>query len=361
LKVLFFSHQASFIYGGEVVTLEMLRALRDSGVQVEFASPDGPYAERARAVVPWHEIPSVEFNRNILKLPKFTFAYLRARSALKDLAKKFDVIHAQSLKAAVYCRGLSVPVIWHHHDIMPVSFANEMWLRWLARGVNHIVTPSIAAKRALIDFGIEDNFITSITNGFPVEEWRQRPRRTQEEFTVLVVGEISARKGSDWIPEIAKLLRARGGKFKILVAGEGLSEVAFAEAVKATSQGIPEIEFLGRRSDIPELLQKADALLVPSRQDPLPTVVVEAMLSGVPVVARPVGGIPEMLKDRETGFFCDSPNEFAENLGKLQSDLGLWRKMSETERMFAVEKFSAKRVAQDLTRLYRKILHQDEQ
>ncbi len=360
MKILFFSHQASFIYGGEIVTLEMMRALKEAGVDVHFASPAGPYAERAKAIVPWHEVPSIEFSRSFAKLPKLIPAYFSARARLKEIIakEKIDILHAQSLKATVYARGLDIPVVWHHHDIMPTTFANDLWLRWLARGVDAIVTPSEATKDALIESGLPEQEIIAIPNGFRVHEWKKRPPRGTENFTALVVGEISPRKGSDLIVEIAKASRVQNTALKILVVGEGLSDPDFAESVKSAAKEFPEIEFLGRRNDVRELLQSADALLVLSRQDPLPTVIVEAMLSGVPVVATPVGGIPEMVSNDETGFLCETPEEFAQKLAKLRSDQTLWQNLSEKSFQTAVKKYAIERVARELTSLYEELLRQ---
>ena len=62
------------------------------------------------------------------------------------------------------------------------------------------------------------------------------------------------------------------------------------------------VHFLGHRDDIPQLLSLSDLLVLPSYTEGLPLVILEAMAAGLPVVATPVGGIPEVVIHQETGF-----------------------------------------------------------
>ena len=71
--------------------------------------------------------------------------------------------------------------------------------------------------------------------------------------------------------------------------------------------------FLGSRSDIPDFLASLDLFLLPTRADPFPVAVIEAMAAGLPIVASKVGGIPEMLSSPEIGRLVDplAPESFA--------------------------------------------------
>lgn len=356
MRVLFVSHQAGFVYGGEVVTIEMIRGLREAGIETEFASPAGPYQDLVKAVAPVHGIPSVEFRRSWSTLPATLLSVARTAWRLLRLKRGFTHLHAQSLKAHVYCwlPGLlsGIPVIWHHHDIMPHTRANSLWLRVLALGARRIVVPSSAARDALVAAGVADGKIAVVRNGFPVERWRVRTGRSAGLFRVIFVGEISQRKGADLLPRISDLL---GDGFLIRVAGEGLSDPSFAHEVQRSAQGAVasgRMEFLGRRNDVPALLQEADAILVPSREDPLPTVVIEASLSGVPCVGAPVGGMPELVENGVTGFLVDGAEAMAEKLRHLARHPEERVKMGLAARALAEERFSIRRVVRELTTVY---------
>ena len=359
LKILFVSHQASFVYGGEIVTLAMMEALKQEGVEVHFASPHGAYADRAKLIAHWHDIPSVEFNRSIWGLYKFLSSYWPSRRRLREIIAEYgiDIVHAQSLKAAVYARAITNQVVWHHHNILPATFANDLWLRWLAKGVSGILVPSKATKAALLMAGLEEKHIDVLENGFSVERWKARKGRVvSDAFIALYIGELSHRKGIDLLPGLlSKLAKKNTKEVKLLVVGEALAEKDYAAAVLGQLSELKGVSLLGRRDDIPALLQTADVLLVPSRQDPLPTVIVEAMLSGVPVLASPVGGIPEMVRHGETGYLCESVDEYAERISALQKDERLWQALSRGARAFAEENFSITKVVKKLLQFYQKL------
>lgn len=363
MKILFVSHQSEFIYGGEIVTLTLIEKLRARGHDLHFALPQGPYFERAKSLANTHPISSIEFSRRLSVLPSLVPAFQSVSNELVKLidTHHFDAIHATSLKSFCYtalpARRRPVPVLWHHHDIMPNSLKNRLWLRSLSHFADQIAVPSQAAKDALIGAGIKTP-IAVVYNG--IDSIRFAPRETSTRnpgapFVVGVVGELSHRKGSDWISEIARgLEQSVDRSFVIQVIGEGLSDPGFAKEVRESAKDLESrgrIEFLGRRNDVAELMRQFDVLLVPSRQDPLPTVVLEAMFSGVPVIGTPVGGIPEMIEPEKTGFLADTLEGFSEAILRLMNDEPMRLTMASAARDVAVSKFSAEAMADQFEKL----------
>lgn len=356
MKTLFFSHQASFVYGGEIVTLAFARELKERGVEVHFASPAGPYHELAReAGALCHEVPSRQFSRDWRALPSLAASFRATRAALRGILRghAIPVLHATSLKAMAYAWGLGRerPVLWHHHDILPAGLANSLWLRGLAAGSARILVPSAAARAALLGGGVGAAKVHVLHNGFRLADWRPRPpRKPGHLFRIGMVGELSRRKGSDRLAPILAALGA-GPEIQVLVIGEGLSEPAFAAELKSRLAS-RQVRFLGRRERMKELYQEMDVLLVPSRQDPLPTVIVEAGLSGVPVVGSRVGGIPEMIVDGRNGFLFGTDEEAARAIRKAEAD---WESLSRGARSLAEERFDIAKLADELLRHYREI------
>ena len=158
------------------------------------------------------------------------------------------------------------------------------------------------------------------------------------------------------ICNFTKLLSEQAAtRFEVQVIGDGLSDHAFAEKVKQENGDFVKngvVKFLGRRSDIKECLQKIDLIVVPSRQDPLPTVIIEAFLSGVPVLGTPVGGIPEMISLGKNGFICSQVKDFVSKAFLLLEDKELWERFSAEARKTAEEKFSATVMQRRLLDLY---------
>lgn len=346
MKILFLSHQAEYIYGGEICTLELIRRL-SSDHQVHFAAPSGPYTDKVRALTKYiYEIPSVEFSRKLNQITNLLPALWNTNSALLDYISReqIELLHATSLKSMVYAWLVGarrrVPVLWHHHDILPEKQSNDRWAQAIAIGAKTIVTPSEATRQALLDSGVKATKVVTIPNGFAPERWRARGERSaNDKFRLAYVGEISARKGVDLFPELLKKLNEESpGQYELMVIGEGLSDPEFAAKFKNdmapwVAQG--QAHLLGRREDVPDLLQFVDCLLVPSRQDPLPTVIIEAFFSAVPVCASSVGGIPEMVRPGENGYLCDSLDEYVVKLEKMRKRPVHWLLLSTNAREFA--------------------------
>jgi glycosyltransferase involved in cell wall biosynthesis len=360
MKILFFSHQADFIYGGEICTLEIMRELKKRH-EIVFASPEGPYQERAKAVAQKViTVPSQEFSRRLAILPRLLPAWLATKERLETIItdEKPDLIHATSLKAFVYCLSVrgKIPIVWHHHDIMPGNYFNQLWLRALSKMATKIIVPSSATKAALVQAKVESERIEVVFNGFSPERWTRRlPSKSGEKFTIALIGEISHRKGSDLIFPIVNELKKKTTDFCVWVIGEGLSDPSVAHTVREENAAFVNaglVEFLGRREDIPALLQKIDVLMVPSRQDPLPTVIVEAYFSGVPVLGSDAGWIPEMIAERDTGYLCRNLDDYVKRILELKNNAEIWRRFSENSRSFAERKFSIRTTAEKLEKIY---------
>ena len=171
--------------------------------------------------------------------------------------------------------------------------------------------PSSATRSALLASGISAEKVHVLRNGFRLEEWAARPPRgLNQPFRIGMIGEISPRKGSDRLEGFLKEL-AGEPDFEVLVVGEGLSDPDFAEKIRERLAS-NKVKFLGRISPMKDFYREMDLLFVPSRQDPLPTVIVEAGLSAVPVLGARVGGIPEMIENGQNGFLFDNEAEAAE-------------------------------------------------
>ncbi len=355
MKVLFFSHQAQFIYGGEVVTLAFMRELKRNGISVHFAAPEGPYSQRAAEHATVHVVPSVQFSRKLSQLPRIAKGFLSTHRALKEICREqnIDLVHATSLKAMAYAwkLGGEMPVLWHHHDILPESRSNTLWVKGLARHAARILAPSAATRLSLLSAGVPEAKAFVLRNGFRVDEWKARPNQHGNIFRIGLVGEISRRKGSDRLEKIVQLL-GPSREFQFLVIGEGLSDPVFAQELKANLAS-KQVRFLGRRERMKELYQELDVLLVPSRQDPLPTVIVEAGLSGLPIVGARAGGIPEMIDPGKNGFLFDNEEEAAKQLLKVKAN---WRNFSLTSRELALQRYNIATLTKELLAHYQEAM-----
>jgi len=362
MNILFFSHQADFIYGGEICSLEVMRLLKKKH-KVIFAGPAGLYSEAARKIVPTYEVPTIQFSRNWKIVLPLLLAWIKSLIVLKQIIaqEKIEILHCTSLKAMVYARYLpllsNIKIVWHHYDILPANAQNHRWLRWLSRTADLILTPSLAAKNALIESGIPEQQIQVVYNGFSLQSKIKKVSYTPaEKIKLIMVGEVSERKGVDRLKPILNFLsHEQQLQMQIDIYGSALSNPIYADQVQNDlapwiTQEI--VNFKGHREKIGEILPNYDCLILLSRQDPLPTVIIEAFFAGIPVLATNVGGVPEMVISGKNGFICKHEADFAEQIEAFLQDRTPLQKLGQEARHTAVEKFSAQQMVSSLESAY---------
>ncbi len=143
-----------------------------------------------------------------------------------------------------------------------------------------------------------------------------------ESIRLLYVGTLSPVKGVDVLLEACARLRQQGLSFELSLLGSGPAPLVERLRRKVEDLGLnTQVRFLGAqpRYSLAPFLQSAHMLVVPSRSDPLPTVVLEAMLAGVPVIGSAVGGIPFLLDEGSCGVLV--PPEAPRVLAQAITDL----------------------------------------
>ena len=162
--------------------------------------------------------------------------------------------------------------------------------------------------------GIEGRRIRIIPNG--VDAGRFRPARSEGErgalrsalsipvsrFVVAIVAALRPEKNHGMLLDAAARIRARRDDFVFLVVGEGPEGEKLRRRSRDLSLG-DAVRFMGRRDDIPAILSAADVGVLCSHPvvETFPLAVLEAMSSGLPVVASDVGAVREMIQDGEEG------------------------------------------------------------
>ena len=171
-----------------------------------------------------------------------------------------------------------------------------------------------------------------------------------------VVGLLYEAKGQDLALRALTLPGCEA--LHLWIAGEG--ELRAAYEALARELGVADrAHFLGWRKDVPALLAAADFLLLPSRWEAMPYIVMEAMASRLPVVAARVDGVRDLVLEGETGFgsALDDPAALAASCAKA---IGLGperrRAMGERGRSLVEERFSVDTMVRGLVGVYREVL-----
>ena len=150
------------------------------------------------------------------------------------------------------------------------------------------------------------------------------------------------------VGDIIESLKYLPGNVKFVVLGVGPDEETLKK--KAVSLGLADrVKFLGfiSHSDMPKYLHASDIFIRPSLTEGLGNSFLEAMAAGVPVVATPVGGIPDFLQDGETGLFCEvrNPRSIAQKVEKFLKDKESREYIVRNAKEMVLEKYKWERVA----------------
>jgi N-acetyl-alpha-D-glucosaminyl L-malate synthase BshA len=143
----------------------------------------------------------------------------------------------------------------------------------------------------------------------------------------------------------------------LVMIGDGPDRPAAEE--EARILGVENsVSFLGKLDQIAPLLAAADLFLLPSQNESFGLSALEALASGVPVVGSNAGGLPEVVRDGETGFLCgigDIPG-MASHALEILTDHDRWRQMSKLAIADARERFSEDAIVSRYEALYRSSL-----
>ena len=181
------------------------------------------------------------------------------------------------------------------------------------------------------------------------------PRSLHTPIRLLFLSRIEKSKGVYIAIDTARLLNETSlNKYELVIAGQGSELVKVKEYIELNK--IPNVKLIGYVNGLEkhELLKTSDILLFPTYYgEGLPLVILESMIYGIPVITRPVGGIPDIVKDTEHGFLTESkdPKIFAELVLKLCNDVEFYQKISKTNATMALE-FSPERFKQRLKVIY---------
>jgi len=189
-----------------------------------------------------------------------------------------------------------------------------------------IYSCSNAVTQFLIqDIGIKKAKVVTIPNGIDVDSFSVKINKEKKlkelgvNSNLKIVGTVcrlhEPKKGVRILLEATKNLQ-KELDFQLIIVGTGKDE-NFLKLL-AKSEGI-NVVFLGEREDVKEILQTMDVFALASFYEGFPVSILEAMATGIPVVATDIGGIKEVVSDGETGFLVKpgNPHELAEKIKKL--------------------------------------------
>jgi glycosyltransferase involved in cell wall biosynthesis len=199
--------------------------------------------------------------------------------------------------------------------------------------------------------------IVVIPNGVPIGTRAQDTAAVPANKPVrfFFAGRLERAKGVDLLIEALAQLDNR--HFELIVAGQG-SQRAHLEQLTNDRHLSDQVRFVGANHDLSKWMQSADCLVLLSRWEGLPMVVLEAMERGLPVIASDVGGLPEMIIDGVNGYLVSAGNvaALARRLQAIINSPDVLRSLGINARQKIIDGYSIDRVAQQHLDLYRSLI-----
>lgn len=229
--------------------------------------------------------------------------------------ERWDLVHCHGFQGGAVGRIAAaladVPAIATIHNTLQISgfsrccaLAGERMLR--NRTVSWIAVSTFLENYAWQRLGLPRKRVKVVANGIALPA--ALPPR-QPEPVVGMVARLIPAKGVDVFLRALQLLRPEIPRLRGIVIGSGPEAAKLMTLSRVL--GLSEtVEFYGQRNDVEEQLQKIAVFVLPSRSEGLGISVLEAMAAGVPVITTPVGGLPELVRHRQTGLVAQV-NDYA--------------------------------------------------
>lgn len=353
------------------------RALAAEGVDLRLVVPRyGDEADVAGVV----RVPS----RAVPRDPEDRLVSRRAlHAAVTREAADCDLVHIQTPFVAHYgalavAREIGKPVVATYHTLFEeylhhyAPFVPSAWLRAGARRLSRsqcnaldaVVVPSHAMRDRLADYGVRVPMHV-VPTGIPTDRFthgdgrrfRERVGISADQPCALFVGRVAFEKNIDFLIDALAVARRVVPDLVLVIAGEGPAERALRH--KATTLGLEDavrfIGYLDRRHELPDCYAAADCFVFASRTETQGLVLLEAMATGLPVVALAAMGTGDILSP---GLGCLTPKDhvvdFAAAMVRVLRDPILRGNLSREARDYAQE-WADDRCAKKLAEVYRNL------
>ncbi len=266
----------------------------------------------------------------------YAMTYAIPAAILAGGLTKVHTIHNIAKKEAGNFKRKINKIFYKHCKVIPVS-------------ISPLVKESVVKE-----YGISENQVPMVYNGIDLKKCMPKKDYCSKRkvTNILHIGRFSEQKNHIGLIESFKLLHDKAPNTVLKLIGTGELEKNVKDIVAELNLN-DCVEFLGLQSNVYSHLNNADIFVLPSLWEGMPMTLIEAMGTGLPIVATGVGGVPDMIENNVTGLLVDIDKEqIAEALLKLINDGNLRQKLGNNARISS-ERFSVKEMARGYAKLYR--------
>lgn len=344
--------------GGERHLVDLSHALTDLGHEVYAAAvPGSPL---------WSKLLFLTERRTF---PLSRLNYLKNVTSLAGFIRThgIEIVHAHAARdyhLAVLAVGLASPsrLVLTRHALFPLRKRNRPIVRRASRviAVSQAVAESLRRNNA-----VDSSKITVVHNGIDITRFDRSVGVAVERDDVPVVGlvgHLAPIKGQDVFIRAAALITARRRGVRFVVIGEDKSpNMEYRRSLEKliAELGLSDIVAMpGWQDDIAAVLSSLTLFVSAARSEPFGLAIVEAMASGLPIVAAASEGALEIIGDGQTGKLVpvDDPEALAEAINHFLDDPAECSRLGRNAKISARQRFSLERMALDTESVYREVL-----
>ena len=288
--------------GVETGTLDLAKCLVAQGHRSVVVSSGGDLVSQLQSEGSKHYLLPVH--------KKNLFTAYRCIGKLVGIIRKekIDIVHARSRVPAwiafFACRQTEAHFLTTCHGYYSIHLFSKV-MGW---GKMTIAISEVVGRHMVQDFAVPAENIRVIARSVDLEKFNlPREPKKDKAFKVVMIGRITPLKGHPYFLRAMARVIHQMPLLKVQIIGDAppKKQAYKDELILLTKRlGISkQVEFMGKRRDIPELLSKADCLVLSTTtQEAFGRVIIEAQAAGVPVVATRVGGVSEIIEHEKTGI-----------------------------------------------------------
>ncbi len=349
--------------GAQKYVLETAAKLKEAGEQVLVLAGGSGYLsdELLTRGIAFQELKHLV---HPIRPLKDLLAFFETRAALKGLNPGLVSTHSNKagLLGRLAAKSLGVPAVHTSHGFLfggreqsPAGRFYRLMEKIGAFAADKIVAVSESEAALARKFKvISKEKLAVIHNGLPDIDETLIAEPAVEPPRLVMVARFARPKDHRTLLGALGSLKEYRWQLTFIGEGPGLAEAKqFARQLDL----LERVEFLGTRGDVPQILAKAQVFVLSSKREGFPLSVLEAMRAGLPVVVSQVGGIPEAVKEEESGslFAPGDKEQLKQKLEVMLKDPGKRKKMGQAGRKLFLERFTLDRVFVDTYTLYKEI------
>ncbi len=386
MKIGFFTDSYLPRLDGVAVSVEAcVRALRARGHEVFVIAPREPrYRDNGKDI---YRLASVKFPstkgtpeaRWTLQLPEKTL--------LQVLKIDFDVIHGHSTLSGITFLGFQIAkvqnipyvatyhTLWNRytHYIFNGKIVTPKMIEFASKVVGNLcdflIVPTERVKKELISYGVKKP-INILPTGIDLDNYknikkgfiRNKIKISDQTKILLYVGRLGKEKSVDFLIHAFKIINQKNSNTTLVYVGEGPEEAALKKLAKELNVD-KNVYFLGsvKHEDVPKIYGDADIFVFASQTETQGLVVLEALASGIPVIAVDDPAFKNVVDNGKNGYLVKhNINTFSEKVLLLLGNETIYKNFSESALM-SVRKFAIDNTAMYLEKLYEKVINEKKQ